>query len=81
MYQCKFVSGQILKNMGHDHFSYFKVCPPLHPVNPLYCILILSIYTICVSGKLIPGGGTYFEIENGDDHIVYILAGNKNMFL
>ena len=34
----------------------FKVCSHLDPVNVLYCILILSIYTIYVSGKLGPGG-------------------------
>ena len=39
---------------------------PLDPVNPFYCILVLCIYTIYVSGKL-GQGGTYFKIENGDD--------------
>ena len=34
----------------------FEVCPPLDPVNPLYCILVCYIYTIYFSGKLGPGG-------------------------
>ena len=34
----------------------FRVCSPLDPANPLYCILIWSIYTIYVSGKLGQGG-------------------------
>ena len=31
--------------------------PPLEPANPLCCILVWSIYTIYVSGKLVQGGG------------------------
>ena len=39
-----------------------KVCPPPptphpNPANPLYCRRVLSIYTICVSGKLVQGVG------------------------
>ena len=50
----------------------FKVCSPLEPENPLYCILVWSIYTIYVSGKLVQGG-TYFKIENGDQPISLII--------
>ena len=37
----------------HNHL---KVCSHLDPANPLYCILILFICTIYVSGKLGQGG-------------------------
>ena len=51
--------------------------PPLEPANPLYCILVWSIYTIYVSGKLVQGGGggggTYFKIENCDQPISLII--------
>ena len=50
----------------------FKVCPPMDPANPLLCILMWSIYTLYASGKLCPGGGTHFKIENGDDPIFSI---------
>ena len=44
----------------------------LEPTNPLYCILVWSIYTIYVSGRLVQGG-TYFKIENGDQPISLII--------
>ena len=34
--------------------------PPLEPANPLYGILVWSIYTIYVSGKLVKGGVNLF---------------------
>ena len=37
------------------------VPPPLDPANSLYHRLTLSMYTICVSGKLGRGGGTIFS--------------------
>ena len=49
----------------------FKVCSPLEPANPLYSTLVWSIYTINVSVKLVQGG-TYFKIENSDQHISVI---------
>ena len=41
--------------IGSSPFLIVKYAP-WDPVNPLYCILIVSIYTIYVSGKLGPGG-------------------------
>ena len=35
----------------------FNVCSPLDPASHLYCVLIWSIYTIYISGKLVKGGG------------------------
>ena len=52
---------------------------PSDQVNPLYCILIWSIYTIYVRRKLGPGE-KYFDIENGDDPIVLNFDFNFNYF-
>ena len=52
---------------------------PLEPANPLHCILVWSIYTIYVSGKLVQGG-TYFKIENGDQPISLIIDRKKMLF-
>ena len=52
---------------------------PLDPANPIYCILIWSVYTMYVSGKL-GQGGTFLKIEKDDKVMTLffkVLTGNK----
>ena len=50
----------------------------IDPANPLYCILIRSIYTIYVSGKLGKGGGgTTSKLKILIDLFFIFLTGNK----
>ena len=53
-------------------FLNSKYVPPLEPANPLYCILVWSIYTLC-KWEAVSRGGTYFKIENGDQPISLII--------
>ena len=59
-----------IEKLGSSPFL-IKVCSPLDPVNPLYCILVWSVYTIYISKKL-GQGWTYFKIENGDYMLILI---------
>ena len=60
-----------LKNRVITIFN-FEVCSPPGPSFPL--IYVVSIYHMSIQYKGFPGswGGTYFNIENGDDPIFLI---------
>ena len=40
-----------------------KACSPFDPANPLYYRLLLSIYTVNVSGKLSQGGTIFSKLK------------------
>ena len=81
LYEGKFISRQKMKNMGYHHFN-LKVCPPMDPENHVNCILIGSIYTIYVSGKLDPGVGEHsLKLKTMMTLLFQILTRNNFLFL
>ena len=61
-----------LKNRVITVFN-FDICPPLDPASHLH--YVVSMYHISIQYKGFAGsrgGGTYFNIKNGDDPIFVI---------
>ena len=58
-------------------FLNSKYVPSLEPANPLYCILVWSIYTIYVSGKLVQGGEHTSKLKMVINLFLKLLTENK----